>query len=465
MEGTPSWTARQDRGPINLEVKFNIESDSPFHGGPQRACFVRPGDRIRGTCRISTVLALHDSWAEVSLQGKIHLHPYQIPSRSDESYREVFSAERVEQRSKLGRDYTVEGIRKVYVLPFLFVIPPGLDRTSDQAEATCKPLPPSFKIPTTFSTWSPTPPPEPYITYALRASIEYTASADATANFTKTADIIQPIICLPYIEIQPPVETGCFPDEYILSATQPMWKSMLGRKLGRVTVTTLEPRPLVYGSDQPSATECTFHITAVGNLANLQRLRSMSVEVDPVLQTKTYYSRTRLAGTPQKGFLREGGPIRLHTDVVQLDKHKISNLEWKSKAAVLASQRHSGSETDVFLQELAGDGAKPPSLGGNTRSRQQPSLQSSTIEDDAALWYASVSVRIQPPFQLQPSFCSKSHIPAPYCRIQASSAPTARDLQRYCHMMMTSAALLSGEISKFQTRSPPPTSSVDKLEL
>jgi len=34
---------------------------------------VRPGDTLKGSCRISTELAIEDSWVEVSLQGKIYV--------------------------------------------------------------------------------------------------------------------------------------------------------------------------------------------------------------------------------------------------------------------------------------------------------------------------------------------------------------------------------------------------------
>ncbi|KAG9249681.1 uncharacterized protein F5Z01DRAFT_668435 [Emericellopsis atlantica] len=309
-------------------------------------------------------------------------------------YREDFSAERflnLRHRVRLDDNYKVEGDQRVYTVPFVLVVPPGLDRTSDRAEDKCRPLPPSFDIQrSALTAWSPTVPPAVFISYSLRASVAYSAPPGDTApGRTRSTDIFHPLTCLPYIETQPPIETSCFPDEYVLSARQAVWGSFVGRKSGHVTFETLEPPPLVYDSERLSTTYCTLRITIDGRSSDLHRLRAASIKVDPVLQIRTYYSGTKLAGTPHKDSIEESGRIRLHTETAQLEAHSFSSLQWSIRDA------RRGSAASVPLIRPSGDSVREGarSLAGDTEGGDIP-------------WHTTATVPIKPPLRLQPSFCS-----------------------------------------------------------
>lgn len=73
MADTKLWTVSSDRGPVHLKLDFSVESGFPSGLCSQSVCLVRPGDTLKGSCRISTELAIEDSWVEVSLQGKIYV--------------------------------------------------------------------------------------------------------------------------------------------------------------------------------------------------------------------------------------------------------------------------------------------------------------------------------------------------------------------------------------------------------
>lgn len=292
-------------------------------------------------------------------------------------------------------------------MPFVLVVPPGVDRTSDRAERKCKPLPPSFRIQrSNLGVWSPALPPGVFISYSLWASISYSHTEDGTSDVRRSSEIIQPVACMPYIEPQPPIETDFFPDEYVLSARQTVWGSILGRKLGHIIITTVEPQPLVYGSEQLSATKCTFWITIEGDPANLHRLRAGSIKVDPVLQIRTYYSGSRLAGTPNKEAVNDNEKIRLHNDVIRLETHTFSSLQWRTRADQLPSPRRgSGNGTQLF-GEPRRRSTSSSLFSGSEESARRAGSQSFTTEEDNTPWHALAIVPIKPSLRLQPSFCS-----------------------------------------------------------
>ncbi|EGY18649.1 uncharacterized protein VDAG_09175 [Verticillium dahliae VdLs.17] len=272
-----SNTPQLRNDPVQLDVSANVESNSPSPSKSQGPYALRPGD---------------------CLKGKFLHAPF---------------------HSKLEQENIIEDGRKVYDVPFLLVMPAGLDRTSDRAGHSCRPLPPSFRnTRTSFSSWNPVIPPNVFITYAMCMSVTYSVAGDDASMSTKTAEATKLLHFLPYIELQPPIEIQCFPDEYILSARQPVWNSIIGRKLGHMTITTLEPRPLIYHTDSLSSTECEFRITIEGG---------------------------RLVGPPPKSLVTGTGPTRLDNDVVNLDKHCASHLFWTSGIGRANSQQASALET------------------------------------------------------------------------------------------------------------------------
>jgi hypothetical protein len=179
-----------------------------------------------------------------------------------------------------------------------------------------------------------------------------------------------------------------FPDDYVLSTSQSVWGCYLGCRLGRITFATGEPPTLVYDSEQLATARCTRWITIEGHPANLHRLRACSIKVDPVLQIRTYYSTTELAGTPSRESIKESGQARPHTDTIQLDVHSVSSMSWTTKEA-----RRGGTVSSATLHasgESGRDGCR----------RRKAS------EEESEPWYAAVSCPIKSPLKLQPSFCS-----------------------------------------------------------
>ncbi|KAF3359790.1 26S proteasome non-ATPase regulatory subunit 12 [Verticillium dahliae VDG1] len=299
-----SNTPQLRNDPVELDVSATVESSSPSPSKSQGPYALRPGD---------------------SLRGKFLHVPF---------------------HSKLEQENLIQDGRMVYDVPFLLVMPAGLDRTSDSAGHSCRPLPPSFRnTRTSFSSWNPVIPPNVFITYAMRVSVTYSVAGEAALMSTKTAEATKLLHCLPYIEPQPPIEIQCFPNEYILSAMQPVWNSIIGRKLGHMTITTVEPRPLIYHTESVSSTECEFRITIEGDRPELQRFQAMSLELHPVLQIQTYYSSARLVGPPPKSLVTGTGPTRVDNDVVNLDKHRASHLFWTSGIGRADSQQASELET------------------------------------------------------------------------------------------------------------------------
>ncbi|KAG9252701.1 uncharacterized protein F5Z01DRAFT_675812 [Emericellopsis atlantica] len=375
------WTTSSDQGPVHLDLAFTVESG--FRSGlySSSVCLVRPGDTLKGSYRIKTGLAMGGSWVEVSLQGiQSVMTEDAVPSR-DGMYRDHFRAERflhLSHRVKLDDDHKVEDGQRVYTVPFVLVIPPGLDRTSDRTEDRCKPLPPSFDIQrSALTAWSRPVPPSVFISYLLRASVQYSGPPeDAAPGRPKSAHVVHPLTCLPYLETQPPIETSCFPKEYVLSARQTVWGSFVGRKLGHVTFETREPPPLVYNSEQASATDCILWITIDGRPADLHRLRAASIKVEPVLQIRTYYSGTKLAGTPHREAVNESRSIRLHADT------------WSTRDARRAST------TSVASFWPSGESV-----------REEASRPTLAAEEDTIPWHTHATVPIEPPLRLQPSFC------------------------------------------------------------
>ncbi|KAG9258751.1 uncharacterized protein F5Z01DRAFT_679218 [Emericellopsis atlantica] len=311
---TRSWTTSSSHGPIHSSLTFTVDSGTLYSFDTTSECRLRPGDTLHGTYRITTELAMGGRWVEF-----LHLR----------------------HRLQLDDDYALEDGRRVYTASFVLVVPAGIDRTNDRAQDECKPLPPSFHIQrSTFRTWSPTIPPNVFISYSLRASV---------AHAMKSAEIVYPVTCLPYIEAQPPIETNCFPDDYVLSASQTAWRWLLGQTLGRITFEAREPPPLLYNSSEHLS---TTHFS-----------------------TRTYYSGTKLTGNPSRAFVQESSRTQLHMDTIQLDVHSFSSLQWSPR-----------------------DVRRGSSMVG--------AAAATTDKEESPPWYAAVHVPIKPPLKLLPSFCS-----------------------------------------------------------
>lgn len=290
----------------------------------------------------------------------------------------------------------------MYTILFSFVMPPGIAPTDDQASYPCRPFPPSFRLHRLASSlWDPRPLPDIYITYIIQASITHHCP-EPNGWATKELQVGCPIEFLPYIDAQPPIETRCFPDEFVLAARSTAWKYIFGKKLGSVTVQTKEPQPLRYTSDQAS-TDCTFRVTFDSNAQDTHHLRITAVEIQPVLYIKWYYGSEKLEGTPRKDRAGEGGPLRLHSDVIDLDKHTISDLQWSRELARDAQSPpgYQAATSAEFERRLSLDVGDVRSESDALRTLR---TNGSTGEVAYETWQTDLTIRAAPPLRLLPTF-------------------------------------------------------------
>lgn len=300
-----------------------------------------------------------------------------------------------------GSESTDAGERS-YTIPFLLVVPAGIDRTNEWVEDTCRPLPPSFRAQDlVLSPWTAPPPPRASISYDVRASLEHTIVHNGITGRSATIAVSHPVILLPYVEIPPPIETRLFASEYVLSVTEPVWKSIIGRKVGRITVTTAEPRPLVYDSTELPVTECSFDISIEGDVADHHHLRSATIELDPVLQSRAYFSAKRLKSIPNQEEAYDREQMQCYTSSVRLEKHILSSLQWNisSNQLPLPASEYSGR---TLLNE-----AERINIGRRESTEIATVKPTPQGERKSITWHTVVTIPIKPPSTLQPSFCDE----------------------------------------------------------
>ena len=209
--------------------------------------------------------------------------------------------------------------------------------------------------------------------------------------------------CIPYINVQPPVETSCFPTEYVFRTEHSTWSSILGRKIGTVIIEAQEPSPLKYTSYYASTSSTiSLKFQVWGN--DIRQIRIKAVEIHPVLCMKQFHSGDRLKGTPRVNQATDGGTLRVSQDVVDLEKHVVSEFQWlkqrkRDSNSPPTYQRASVSEER--LQAVFGRASDQ----GPTRSHTEQ-LNEQGVEDNSETWITNLKVPVRPQIRLLPSFCS-----------------------------------------------------------
>lgn len=211
---------------------------------------------------------------------------------------------------------------------------------------------------------------------------------------------------LPYIEVQPPIETSFFPGEFVPVAKSSAWSWRFGAKLGSVIVETDEPPPILYASAQAS-TDCTFRVTFQGNLWVAHRLRIHAIEISPVLLINCYYGSERLAGAPRRSSATAGGTLRLHIDSINLDKHVVSDLRWTYGLTRFDAYDPPGyEETSSAQSERRAASDDVGQAPGGFDPLRMFRTNSMAKKDPPEVWHTVFKVPVSPPLRLPPSFCA-----------------------------------------------------------
>ncbi|QKD57275.2 uncharacterized protein FOBCDRAFT_186452 [Fusarium oxysporum Fo47] len=198
-----------------------------------------------------------------------------------------------------------------------------------------------------------------------------------------TVVMSKPIEFLPYHEVPPLIDTQSFPSDFTLSVRRPLWKSILYGRLGLVTISTKEPSPLAYSSDQtPASTKCEFDITIDCDLAAIRRLRYTTVVVQPVICAKTYYSYEDLPCMLSQNLSTDHDSLHIYKDFQRLDCQTLQNFQW-----TFSNLKSAADETADYLGESA-----PPSYDEDASIRRDSNT--------------SVCVPISPSRRLQATFSS-----------------------------------------------------------
>ncbi|KAI3573748.1 hypothetical protein IWW34DRAFT_138920 [Fusarium oxysporum f. sp. albedinis] len=280
----------------------------------------------------------------------------------------------------------------IYGIPFLFIMPDG----SEFAPPTRQTFPPSFNSRNAyFHSWSPIPIPDISISYCLQIVLTYTLETPTTANLPITVVMSKPIEFLPYYEVPPPISSESFPGDFTLSVRRPLWKSSLYGRLGFVTVSTKEPSPLAYSSDQATvSTECEFDITIECDLAAIRRLRYITVVVQPVISAKTFYSSEKLPCMPSQSLSTDHGSVHIYRDFGSLDSQTFQNFQW-----TFSNLESAADETADHLGESA-----PPSYDEDAPVRRDSNV-SSRSSGVSRHWVDTSSSERQYACRLQTSIC------------------------------------------------------------
>lgn len=269
-----------------------------------------------------------------------------------------------------------------YSFPFFFVIPLGTELVDRENPILCRMLPPSLKI-------SHSQPDSQTITYQIHAVVGYRAKHSAVVSETdERLDTTRTIDFLPYSEAQPPTHVSDFPDEFTLKASSPIWRHVLGGRLGSLNVIASEPLPLAYSPyhDQPT-TECALSIVVHAPLA-IQRLRTVSLDMSLAIRIKTFYSTEPLPCLPSQALLAQNALVRLHDQTVKLRRKEYTQLDW------IYCPRLESTEPPSYERSERDD-----ALGGDFASLGDVAHGDHT-------WKTLVKVPIEPSVALLPSFCS-----------------------------------------------------------
>ena len=243
--------------------------------------------------------------------------------------------------------------------------------------------------------------PEVSITYYVRAIVTHSQRNIPEAPQT-TAVVSRMIGLLPYNDVPPPIDIASYPGEFILNRRSPLRKSMLGKQLGFVTVSSEEPSPLIYMSGLTGAsTVCTVHLSVQGDAIDPWQLAKMTLKVRPLLHAKTYYSTESIPCMPNQRLLADRG-LHMYDILVAFEAQSFANLQWRVSTSqmrlLVPEEQHAGeNESDGSTYIRRGSSAS-----------QSRDVATSGWQDRAdVIWQTTIRVPIQPAHQLHPSFCSK----------------------------------------------------------
>ncbi|MCJ1242251.1 hypothetical protein MMC14_010258, partial [Varicellaria rhodocarpa] len=314
---------------------FNCEECSPI---TENANLYRPFSSLEGEVWMQSPKELNINSIHMSLQG---LESTRVVDRPAPVYDivEHQSSERIDQNLEIESIQITDGLQNTwtYIFNFYFIIPPVSKELSHSVPAVCQSLPPSFQAgeyrinkrdqPKLYS--------QAIIQYLLQASIEYYDTAIET-EVLRRVTASKDINILPYSEPPPPTNTSDYPDEFIASATSSLRLYRLTPRVGTLTASIEEPKPLVYSNSiSTSATETTLRISLEGFTLNLERLQRLSIRVKSGIRAKTFYSAKPITCMPNQSDLALKSLLRLHDDVIKLEEQPYGKLEWEPSWSTL----------------------------------------------------------------------------------------------------------------------------------
>lgn len=373
----------------------------------------RPLNSLEGRIRLSSKAELHLSHVEVSFQGSQSTAVVALKSNS----KDIVTLNSTERFLDIAYKPTLESIRKtecqdglrIYSLDFSFVIPQGADFLGE-LPPQCQLLPPSLGVAGCFmSSYDQKTRPRAAVAYNLRASIDYRKANATDTETPKTIEDTKRVGILPYNEVQPPTNTASFPGEFVMHVASPVWKHLLGARLGTVTMTTNEPLPLAYiSATSIDCTECVLALSVDAPPDAIQRLGTLSLEIKPAIRTKTFYSAEKIPCIPKQTHLTQTGTLRLHDSVLKLERRKFQNLEWQYVPQNV--QQDSPPRYEALMSQAnynSGSRSSVSSTGKVGLWRRVSRSSDSTVQNASSIWRSSVRIPISPSQTLLPTFCSK----------------------------------------------------------
>lgn len=283
-------------------------------------------------------------------------------------------------------------------------MPDGTELSDNEASSPWTILPPSFGSRRSyFHAWNPVPLPDISTSYFILAAVSYSVHDTSARSSIITTVATEFFDFIPYTETPPPIHIDSFPDEFTLNATEPLYKRLLGGKIGTVTITTQEPGPLVYATSNHAmaSTDCMVHLDVDLDLADLRHLQSVMIEVIPVIRAKTYYSSEKITSMPKHSEVGNHGPLYLHNDLVELDGQEFRNFQWTFSPT---------EETSTHaLDDHKMEGTLPSAHRSTTSRLSFSQSEPESLPREArkeSTWSTSIRVPITPLHRLPPSFYS-----------------------------------------------------------
>ncbi|OCK73309.1 hypothetical protein K432DRAFT_410795 [Lepidopterella palustris CBS 459.81] len=389
--------------------------------GPSDGSFgcTRPGNSLEGRVHVSTTLILEFTTLEVSFKGlqSTLVRGYRAPNNEIIAYPPPYHYPPVITKTtdlfldvkyqapchSIDIDDEADGLR-VYSFPFAFVLPRGTEYPDQEKPLVCQILPPSFNTGQSYSSqWGPTSPPLLSVTYMLHAIVRYRAEHAGDRAEPRSAEVTRIIDFLPYSDVQPPTPTDSFPDEFVLSATTPIWKYSLGGRLGFLEIFTREPLPLAYSSYSPTtSTECTLSVIAHSAAPAIQQLRALSLEIQAAIRVKTFFSTEPMVCLPKQTFLTQTACIRLHDEVIDLSRERYTQLEWEYSSGLR------NVKPPAYEDIIRNHSFSTTSTSSGSSVLRFWASDSSVLSDNdgGSAWSVTVRIPIKPQAKLLPTFCS-----------------------------------------------------------